>query len=184
MRYDTTLGLQWSHDLSAMDTRTSTPPTKPTSSSFNGAMTSQPWILELCWGGGLGWQRLQWSHDLSAMDTPPFLRAGTVHSLSFNGAMTSQPWIQAAPTIRPVTAWRLQWSHDLSAMDTRHVIADLTERQLLQWSHDLSAMDTWSDRYRSNKTHHGFNGAMTSQPWIRRRLLQSYSAPLPASMEP
>ena len=61
--------LQWSHDLSAMDT-----------SIFLKMPTE---ILTL-----------QWSHDLSAMDTAFADNYGLVKLDAFNGAMTSQPWIQ------------------------------------------------------------------------------------------
>ena len=61
--------LQWSHDLSAMDTSSGRTPSNQEGPCFNGAMTSQPWIRQLrkvyCRKGG----KLQWSHDLSAMDT-------------------------------------------------------------------------------------------------------------------
>ena len=36
--------LQWSHDLSAMDTSAKAVATATSSPSFNGAMTFQPWI--------------------------------------------------------------------------------------------------------------------------------------------
>ena len=36
--------LQWSHDLSAMDTILSSGPSSRPPRSFNGAMTFQPWI--------------------------------------------------------------------------------------------------------------------------------------------
>ena len=62
------LWLQWSHDLSAMDT------------IGEGLDTEKP-------------NELQWSHDLSAMDTGyPFL-AEHPSTSRFNGAMTFQPWI-------------------------------------------------------------------------------------------
>ena len=126
--------LQWSHDLSAMDT----------------------WTALFRWVAGLS--ALQWSHDLSAHRALSF---GT-----FNGAMTSQPWIHLAvlpahrapepfngamtsqPWIRHdnLAIWRgnnnLQWSHDLSAMDTLFRVGAQITVTHLQWSHDLSAMDT------------------------------------------
>ena len=62
--------------------------------------------------------------------------------------MTSQPWIRLIHKMRsPRQAFRpLQWSHDLPAMDT--CSADFAERRRIN-------VQT-------------FNGAMTSQPWIRR----------------
>ena len=59
--------LQWSHDLSAMDTRP----------------------LPLLAIRSV----LQWSHDLSAMDTV-MVCSKELHDPSFNGAMTFQPWIR------------------------------------------------------------------------------------------
>ena len=61
--------LQWSHDLSAMDTSSAGGRPAPPGLGFNGAMTFQPWIRP-----GQRLRRppcavLQWSHDLSAMDT-------------------------------------------------------------------------------------------------------------------
>ena len=63
------MGLQWSHDLSAMDTLR-------TMIRIRIAMQLQ-WSHDLsamdttnAWQGGLAWiASLQWSHDLSAMDT-------------------------------------------------------------------------------------------------------------------
>ena len=37
--------------------------------TFNGAMTFQPWILNIRLARLKRLQHLQWSHDLSAMDT-------------------------------------------------------------------------------------------------------------------
>ena len=73
--------LQWSHDLSAMDTRPKPDLRSDPKLRFNGAMTSQPWIL-------------------------PCLRACSISRTSFNGAMTSQPWILAEPhaDIEPLCA--------------------------------------------------------------------------------
>ena len=36
--------LQWSHDLSAMDTANCGRPARPGKQTFNGAMTLRPWI--------------------------------------------------------------------------------------------------------------------------------------------
>ena len=123
--------LQWSHDLSAMDTGSSWNPS---------AMTSS-------YGRRIGnlLAALQWSHDLSAMDT------------------------STTSTACDERVCMLQWSHDLSAMDTRMS----SEQQSgaispLQWSHDLSAMDTRSTYPSPGAGRQPcFNGAMTSQPWIR-----------------
>ena len=85
--------LQWSHDLSAMDTSVLVCHYPTGASGFNGAMTSQPWILQRSHLLFRFFLLLQGSHDLSAMDT----------------------------LTRPMIAIRirsLQWSHDLSAMDT------------------------------------------------------------------
>ncbi len=88
--------LQWSHDLSAMDTILSGCPPRPDSARFNGAMTFQPWIRPELLAQKRLELRLQWSHDLSAMDT------SHVDYIVLHG-------------------YSLQWSHDLSAMDTRPI---------------------------------------------------------------
>ena len=62
-------GLQWNHDLSAMDTCLDKDSAAQLRYSFNGAMTFQPWI-------------------------PVQLLAP---SPCFNGAMTFQPWIHRTP---------------------------------------------------------------------------------------
>ena len=63
-------------------------------------------------------------------------------------------------------AW-LQWSHDLSAMDTPENGEEVEFMETaLQWSHDLSAMDTALLVGPHDPLLDGFNGAMTSQPWI------------------
>ena len=84
--------LQWSHDLSAMDACRPPCPCRPACWRFNGAMTSQPWMLGIFSMAATPRVWLQWSHDLSAMD--------------------------ARGVVADVAQWRqLQWSHDLSAMD-------------------------------------------------------------------
>ena len=109
--------LQWSHDLSAMDTR---PPLayhslarKPSMEprpfshgylskstglvavccTFNGATTFQPWILDTRSAVMTDLVTLQWSHDLSAMDTRHRFAKGLRCTVAFNGATTFQPWI-------------------------------------------------------------------------------------------
>ena len=115
---------------------------------FNGAMTSQPWIL---WGATIGntsrLRSLQWSHDLSAMDT------------RCSGVISS----------RRRSIQLLQWSHDLSAMDTRTL--QWTPRTPPADTAFNGAMTSqpWIHRYRRRSGTHrkiSFNGAMTSQPWI------------------
>ena len=61
----------------------------------------------------------------------------------------------------------LQWSHDLSAMDTAVIVSSASSTHSLQWSHDLSAMDTGFRFCLPGCVFGRFNGAMTSQPWIR-----------------
>ena len=150
--------LQWSHGLSAMDTRSSR--TYQTSESG-----------------------LQWSHGLSAMDTPghsvtnyvltlasmepwPFshgydhkIPAGRRILKGFNGAMAFQPWIRLTCPICPSTSSPLQWSHGLSAMDT-NTVAGLRVGFVS-----------------------GFNGATAFQPWIPEALVSGNGQLFP-SMEP
>ena len=100
------------------------------------------------------------------MDTSNTLRAIMRIRPAFNGAMTSQPWIRGRPSLSTIFIMSLQWSHDLSAMDTRIINITDAEGNTLQWSHDLSAMDTLQCPLRWDYRLAGFNGAMTSQPWI------------------
>ena len=182
--------LQWSHDLSAMDTARNRRSCVQYP-RFNGAMTSQPWIRS----------RTIYAHCRStrfngAMTSQPWIRkSGKTQSRQnrcFNGAMTSQPWILAHGTggvhnyvllqwshdlsamDTVLETWRtsyigkLQWSHDLSAMDTPAGLSTSSTALKLQWSHDLSAMDTPAGPILPRRRCPRFNGAMTSQPWIHR----------------
>ena len=87
------VSLQWSHDLSAMDTTI--------------------WLATLWFD-----DELQWSHDLSAMDTRRPVERRPPTPDRFNGAMTFQPWILRVSVAADGLDRTLQWSHDLSAMDT------------------------------------------------------------------
>ena len=134
-------------------------------------MTFQPWIppttakasgLPASFNGAMTFQHMDTSRPASA----------TRRHTSFNGAMTFQPWIPQTD----MNVWQtfamdtmLQWSHDLSAMDTRYKVAQRLSQAMLQWSHDLSAMDTRLCRRFWRRRLCGFNGAMTFQPWIRRK---------------
>ena len=90
---DEIINLQWSHGLSAMDTRVTVSRRRPGSATFNGAMASQPWIQHTIEQIRYALGYLQWSHGLSAMDT-------------------------AISTTASFARVVLQWSHGLSAMDT------------------------------------------------------------------
>ena len=133
--------LQWSHDLSAMDTG-KPPPVQPAHSSFNGAMTSQPWIHDHQPPHRPHPRQLQWSHDLSAMDTCPH-RSHRPRPRSFNGAMTSQPWIPDPPASSAVPPASFN-----GAMTSQPWIPGLASTIA------CTAAPC-------------FNGAMTSQPWIQ-----------------
>ena len=135
--------LQWSHDLSAMDTVNRGVWAGSGSFCFNGAMTSQPWILSNRVAKQSKIEKLQWSHDLSAMDTSAHKKERKQNGQSFNGAMTSQPWILllAAGTAAGTAAGfnGAMTSQPWIRQSTCEVISSVTK---LQWSHDLSAMDT------------------------------------------
>ena len=111
---------------------------------FNGAMTSQPWILSCRMDDGGRSHQLQWSHDLSAMDTCCLARQVSKRRQCFNGAMTSQPWI---PGCR--LPFRRKYPRFNGAMTSQPWIPDLPKQHLHLFQ--------------------SFNGAMTSQPWIRRK---------------
>ena len=89
--------------------------------SFNGAMTSQPWIHARLHG-----RRTHRVAFNGAMTSQPWilspLLAGENSAPAFNGAMTSQPWIRLIRRWTTLSALTLQWSHDLSAMDTSHIV--------------------------------------------------------------
>ena len=173
--------LQWSHDLSAMDT-TSRTALSSLSRPFNGAMTFQPWILR------------PWSTILSggqtfngAMTFQPWIRydcrCHTGKSSSFNGAMTFQPWIPPSGSRSMIQVSSLQWSHDLSAMDTWSTASCRAGTVALQWSHDLSAMDTRPTIQRNPTQHslqwsHDLSAMDTRKPRLHRH------PQVPPSMEP
>ena len=157
--------LQWSHDLSAMDTQERRILPEDQVAAFNGATTFQPWIQHTIriplhmllrpsmeprpfshgYSGSSGSNDcLQWSHDLSAMDTAAqaFGIPRQVVGLQWSHDLSAMdtPSSRSHP-YSVVTS--LQWSHDLSAMDTTRAWArTLSTTTALQWSHDLSAMDT------------------------------------------
>ena len=151
--------LQWSHDLSAMDTtHRRVAMVSSRACCFNGAMTFQPWIQDSrprqlgCGSSGFN----------GAMTFQPWIRRPRSRAVSggdqtscFNGAMTFQPWIHGHRHGRACAFpfAMLQWSHDLSAMDTRSLTS-------MAWMRPTLA---------------SFNGAMTFQPWIPR-MVQSWSA--------
>ena len=85
--------LQWSHGLSAMDTK-------------------------IAAGSILPDAALQWSHGLSAMDTPT--RVGLIYApsmiLQWSHGLSAMDTKKRTPRSGPISD--LQWSHGLSAMDT------------------------------------------------------------------
>ena len=147
------VSLQWSHGLSAMDTTLVTPVFDWSSvlqwSHGHSAMDTRRW-----WGVDTNIDyELQWSHDLSAMDTHrDYSNAGVMldkHADTFNGAKTSQSWTPVNALNKVVQMhFELQWSHDLPAMDTTDDGLLAAQYMILQWSHDLSAMDTCDSRRR------------------------------------
>ena len=75
------------------------------------------------------------------------------------------------PAYDEMAEWgfKLQWSHSLPAMDIwSGSSSSSSSSNILQWSHGLPAMDTSATRPRTDADIRTFNGAMTSQPWIRR----------------
>ena len=146
-------------------------------SSFNGAMTSQPWIPGRPSMVLLGSPLLQWSHDLSAMDTMPLRRPEDVATRSFNGAMTSQPWIQYRQSQCPLP------SGGFNGAMTSQPWIQASRSPLCRLRHSFNGAMTsqpWIRRAQAAsgvRGNYGFNGAMTSQPWIRppRRDVRSRS---------
>ena len=173
--------LQWSHDLSAMDTRDVGGLSQPLQCGFNGAMTFQPWIPRsalthphrrprLQWSHDLSAMdtpgndsprgigiKLQWSHDLSAMDTCSYWAERHAASKSFNGAMTFQPWIPAS-----CTPLRKSISGFNGAMTFQPWICQNRRRN------GAMTFQPWIEgRIGAADRSPRFNGAMTFQPWIR-----------------
>ena len=85
--------LQWSHRLSAMETRLRRCRLLSSEDRFNGATAFRRWKPVTGFLGVTSASMLQWSHRLSAMETGPQHGAG-------------------------VCGYVLQWSHRLSAMET------------------------------------------------------------------
>ena len=161
--------LQWGHDLSAVETRSTSGIGPKPSTGFNGATTFQPWKpteLGDC-------------------------RAAFEFSTGFNGATTFQPWKPGVGKTSLALTAELQWGHDLSAVETALTAfldyggldASMGPRPFsrgnpglnkagkpiakLQWGHDLSAVETREPARRTDCHSHRFNGATTFQPWKR-----------------
>ncbi len=158
--YNLQIGLQWSHDLSVMDT-------DPSGFLLKTGMSMLQWSHDLsvmdtnqdC-TGRLNGLTLQWSHDLSVMDT---------------GVCPGDDELRRNP---------LQWSHDLSVMDTRVLAAMAHVLDGLQWSHDLSVMDTCLPTEHIQQQRQRFNGATTFQSWIPDSICIHIAVVRNASMEP
>ena len=184
--------LQWSHGLSAMDTTASSRPPPPSSSTFNGAIASQPWIHD----DKSGKRRTPLVPSMEPWSFSHGYAEGEVGQVVEAAAPSMEPWplshgYRAAGPLPHGGVLILQWSHGLSAMDTVLVDGSLIvstepngamtsqpwirnstgDSQLgtsdLQWSHDLSAMDTLRTWGCSIRHCCSFNGAMAFQPWIR-----------------
>ena len=114
---DRSLGLQWSHRLSAMET----------------ALRSSR---------SVGYTMLQWSHRLSAMETALRSSRSVGYTMLQWSHRLSAMETKTACVARGCSS-TLQWSHRLSAMETGIDEAEPNhEWVMLQWSHRLSAMET------------------------------------------
>ena len=109
--------LQWSHSLSAMETRIenrnrpawSKASMEPQPFGYGNVVTSPPYNIG---------HKLQWSHSLSAMETCRIGPNGWRGRQSFNGATAFRLWKPWCGPATPTPATTLQWSHSLSAMET------------------------------------------------------------------
>ena len=170
-----TVGLQWSHRLSAVET-----------GSGVAAVAESPRT-------GV----LQWSHRLSAVETCVGLVRQSVHqhNRSFNGATAFRQW-KPGPTVRPsrkcaslnasmepppfgsgnraltdanevyAASCVLQWSHRLSAVETLEApTLAIRAPYGLQWSHRLSAVETGRARGPDRRRLRRFNGATAFRQW-------------------
>ena len=152
--------LQWSHSLSAMETRVTRRLAIEDYASFNGATAFRPWKhgttaisyhCETCPSmepQPFGHGNLQGFHFV-----PPVLE-------SFNGATAFRPW-------------KLGNGYDLRVLGS-----------CLQWSHSLSAMETRAWQGGQSGGLAAFNGATAFRPWKRALFRYWSSLPLDPSMEP
>ena len=132
--------LQWSHRLSAVETRLG---------------LNRPLKQTL----------LQWSHRLSAVETTRGVPSRGGPSACFNGATAFRQW-KLENRLRPLyEQMKLQWSHRLSAVETACGVVASGFGHQLQWSHRLSAVETLSSRRFQHGTGGRFNGATAFRQW-------------------
>ena len=109
--------LQWSHGLSAMDTR------------LIRALRLQSQLASM--------EPWPFSHGYEEVPDPVAPRLSPA---------SMEPWPFSHGYVQVGDNWYrsllLQWSHGLSAMDTGNIKPDKAKSSELQWSHGLSAMDT------------------------------------------
>ncbi len=119
--------LQWSHRLSAMETRRIPAARSGPGRCFNGATAFRRWKH--------GHRRADRPpRDFASMEPPPF----------GDGNCGPKPVLC---DFRPA----LQWSHRLSAMETSGSLSGRYGAFQLQWSHRLSAMETMPARRKPNR---------------------------------
>ena len=134
--------LQWSHSLSAMETRRRC---GDGALGFPASMEPQPFGHGNPVSGKCGSSKRKRFNGATAF-RPWKLRSErlrTAWDSGFNGATAFRPWKRPKPPRVNLNKGSLQWSHSLSAMETRiYGHSHLWSRQL-QWSHSLSAMETF-----------------------------------------
>ena len=114
-----TKSLQWSHGLSAMDTRAA----QDAAGRDCDPPSMEPWPFSH--GYTSRFEVLKWYRTAPSMEPWPFSHGYVLRC--------------CRPVFSIVT---LQWSHGLSAMDTWRPCGGFRRGSSLQWSHGLSAMDT------------------------------------------
>ena len=159
--------LQWSHNLSVVDTSDWHDHCMCSFSPFNGATTFQSWIRRAWRRTPLTRSSLQWSHNLSVVDTGTTTLPSPAWRFSFNGATTFQSWIRdtnaiahssrESPSMEPQPFSRGYRGSGAGAgrsdgpsMEPQpfsrgyaaYPSLDTLSAKVLQWSHNLSVVDT------------------------------------------
>ena len=165
----TTLMLQWGHDLSVVESRRSSRPSRGCRTASMGPRPlgrgiSKPRSMTCAkarasmgprpLGRGIPviWRAqqypaswLQWGHDLSVVESTRAAPGSCSTGLTgrFIGATTSRSWNPSRTSGSPTSASTLQWGHDLSVVESWAAgVAQDSITWLLQWGHDLSVVES------------------------------------------
>ena len=158
--------LQWSHRLSAMETRDATSSRPSPGRRFNGATAFRRWKRLMSVTTSTRSELLQWSHRLSAMETSS-KASGTCSSWGgFNGATAFRRW-------KPGRRGQFGPHHIRASMEPPPFgdgnmtgeVSSARTTSALQWSHRLSAMETTLAGAVGPVPSPRFNGATAFRRW-------------------